>query len=172
MEILILGVILVALMVYASTKIKKSAASAFERETIETAEFSVVKPEGFIYPLNEDSEFAFEAYSKDFGTDAAEKLKQSWMTLRIYPGLELDELARKAKADAAEIISEETAENKGVKIYVLNIEGSERGIAVEIFYKITERDEKTYELRVSVLPEYKTDYSLRIRETLTSFSVK
>ena len=57
MEILIIGSLIVALMVYASTKIKRSAAQAFEEETIETDEFYLVKPEGFLNPIGNASEF-------------------------------------------------------------------------------------------------------------------
>ncbi len=46
---------------------KKSAAHAFESEIIETENFRLVKPAGFIHPLREVSDYAFEAYSKEFG---------------------------------------------------------------------------------------------------------
>jgi hypothetical protein len=48
MEILIAGVILVAFMAYASTRIKRSAAKAFEAETVETDQFVIQKPDGFL----------------------------------------------------------------------------------------------------------------------------
>jgi len=68
MELLIPGLILVGLMVYASTRIKRSAARAFEEETIETSDFILTKPEGMLQILNGDPDLAFEAYSKGFGT--------------------------------------------------------------------------------------------------------
>ncbi|MFN6962528.1 MAG: hypothetical protein ACK4S4_02050 [Pyrinomonadaceae bacterium] len=68
MEILIPGLILVALMAWASTKIKRAAAAAYEAETVTTDEFAIEKPEGIIHPLNDDSKYLFEAYTKDFGT--------------------------------------------------------------------------------------------------------
>ena len=89
MEILIVGVILVALMAYVSTKIKKSAAQAFEREEIETENFSIIKPAGFINPLNdENSAFAFEARSKDLGKEAARNLWRARATLRVVAGVD------------------------------------------------------------------------------------
>src|SRR5947209_4631995 len=66
MEILIIGLILVGLMVYASTRIRRNAAEAFEPETIVTPEFSIKKPEGMLHVLNGDRRYAFEAYSRDF----------------------------------------------------------------------------------------------------------
>src|ERR1044072_6257842 len=84
MEILIIGIVVVALMAYVSTKIKKSAARAFEPETIETDEFIIVKPEGFINPINDESAFAFEAYSKEFGTGDAKNLRQAEMFVSVF----------------------------------------------------------------------------------------
>mgnify|MGYP007097599700 CR=1 FL=1 len=48
MELLIPGLILVALMVWASTKIKRSAAQAYAAESIETEYFAIEKPDGLI----------------------------------------------------------------------------------------------------------------------------
>jgi len=69
MELLIPGLILVALMVYASTRIKRTAAAAFEAETVETDDFIIQKPGGFLNNLNGDPKYIFEAYSKDFSTE-------------------------------------------------------------------------------------------------------
>jgi len=69
LAILIPGLILVALMVYASTRIKRVAAEAFEAETIETDEFAVEKPDGFLNILNRDPALALDAYSREFGVE-------------------------------------------------------------------------------------------------------
>ncbi|HEX8736655.1 MAG TPA: hypothetical protein VF721_15090 [Pyrinomonadaceae bacterium] len=146
MEIFILGLILVALMAYVSTRIKKSAARAFEKETIETEDFSIVKPEGFLNPLNDNSEYAFEAYSKDFGeNDAAEFRK---MTARIYKNPE-----------RGEDLPDET-------------EKTEKGVTIQTFRKILKTDEKSYELEISVLKDYREEYFDKINEMLNSFSLK
>ncbi len=65
MEILIVGSIIVALMVWASTRIKRDAAAAYNEEVIEADGFKLTKPEGFIHLLNDDSGLAFRANSKD-----------------------------------------------------------------------------------------------------------
>ncbi len=83
MELLIPGLILVALMAYASTRIKRSAARAFESETIETDEFVIQKPEGFLNVLNGDPKFAFESYSKPYGQEPAQEFRQCTAKLRI-----------------------------------------------------------------------------------------
>ncbi len=152
MEILILGGILVAAMVYVSTKIKRSAARAFERETIETDKFSIVKPEGFISPINENSEYAFEAYSKDFGTsDETEKLRQAQAVLKIIDNFETNE-----------------------KPFTGESETLENGVAVQMFHKILENENssKIYKLEISVLKEYREAYLAKINEMLDSFSLK
>ena len=59
MEILIIGGVVVLIMVFISTQIKKRAALAFEPETIDTEEFRLLKPNGFLYPLREDSVYLF-----------------------------------------------------------------------------------------------------------------
>ena len=85
--ILIPGLILVALMVYASTRIKKSAAAAFNAETVESDDFIIQKPQGFLNKLNRDEQFAFEAYSKEFGVGEAADFRQGSINLTIrYQG--------------------------------------------------------------------------------------
>src|SRR4051812_17512027 len=83
MEILIIGILVVALMAYASTKIKKSAQVAYELEVFENEAFTITKPEGFIIPYNEKSPHLFEAYSKDFGDDEARKFNQCWAIVDV-----------------------------------------------------------------------------------------
>ncbi|MDQ3800557.1 MAG: hypothetical protein M3384_13995 [Acidobacteriota bacterium] len=147
MEILILGVILVALMAYVSTRIKKSAAQAFERESIETEDFRLVKPEGFLsVVVDANSEYAFEAYSKDFGAgDAAEYRKA---TVKIYknPG-------RNKR------LSGET-------------EKTEKGVTIQTLRKTLKNNKKSFELEISVLKDYRDEYLNKINEMLNSFSLK
>src|SRR5262245_39275440 len=91
MEILIIGVLLVALMVYVSTKIKKAAKQAYEQETFENEYFTITKPEGFIIPVKEASEFLFEAYSKDLGEEFTnEEFNQCQATVTEKAGIEAE----------------------------------------------------------------------------------
>jgi hypothetical protein len=147
MEILILGIILVALMAYVSTRIKKSAAQAFERETIETEDFRIVKPEGFLNPVSENSANAFEAYSKDYGeADAAEHRKA---VVKIYKtgGLKSEDLPAES-------------------------EKTEKGVTLQTFRKILENNQKSYALEISVVKDYRDEYFDKINEMLSSFSLK
>lgn len=149
MEILILGVILVALMAYVSTRIKKSAARAFEREVIEAEDFRLVKPEGFINPVRENSEYAFEAYTKDFGEDdAAAEHRQARAVVRVHQIAPPDENL--------------PAES----------ESSENGVTLQKFHKLLRNGETAYELEIEVLKENREQYSDKINEMLGSFSLK
>src|SRR5215210_6248599 len=80
MELLIPGLLLVGFMAWASTRIKRDAAAAYEVETIETDEFVIQKPEGFLHNLNGDPKYIFEAYSKDY-SKANDKLRAGTATI-------------------------------------------------------------------------------------------
>src|SRR3954462_6162642 len=71
MELLIPGLILVALMVWASTKIKRKAADAFSAEHIEGDGFTLEKPDGFLSKSYVEGAHLFDAYSKEYGTGTA-----------------------------------------------------------------------------------------------------
>ncbi len=147
-----MGGILVAAMVYVSTKVKRSAARAFERELVETDKFTIIKPEGFISPIDENSEYAFEAYSKDFGTaEESEKLRQAQAIIKIIDNFETNE-------------NPFTGESAMLK----------NGVAVQMFHKILKNENplKFYKLEISVLKEYREEYLAKINEILDSFSLK
>lgn len=172
MELLIPGLILVALMVYASTKIKKNAARAYERETIETPEFSIVKPEGFICPIDHNEELVFAAYSKEYGRDQADGVRQASAELRTFDDANFDDICERAKIESVRIISEDIGILNGSKSIVINAEQVKKGITVETICKIFASERKIYELMITVLPEHKEDYSRKIDELLASFTLK
>ncbi|HLM60519.1 MAG TPA: hypothetical protein VK308_06940 [Pyrinomonadaceae bacterium] len=176
MEILIVGVIIVALMAYVSTKIKKSAAQAFEREEIEAEEFTIIKPEGFINPLNNDSAFAFEAYSKDLGQNAAKNFRQAWATLSVISGSDFQTICRNAKNSSGKITSKEFLEDApdGQKIFVLESEKTEKDVEIYCLRKIVESTarRKIYDLQVSILEDNRADFTDKASEMIESFAVK
>lgn len=149
MEILIIGGILVALMVYISTKIKKEAKLAYEQEIVETEDFRIVKAEGFIIPVKAESEFEFEAYSKDFGEEKGEDLNQCWAIVRKKDGIEFD-------------------------IEILKSERTEKDATIKLYSKtlIIQDLHKSLELEISVLSEYEDIYLERINLMLDSFTLK
>jgi hypothetical protein len=163
-EILIIGLIIVALMVYTSTKIKKKAAIAFEQEPIIAPGFSIIKPEGFIHPLESPSGAAFEAYSKEFGKNENENTRRAWIKLQVT-GDELDAVKRAIKAAAESIAEDPEAE-------VMEVERTENGLPVNAFYKFIADGEKLYELQAVVLREHKDDYLRKIQVAFESFRVR
>ena len=176
MEIFIVGVAVVALMVYVSTKIKRSAAAAFEREEIEEEDFSLIKPEGYIHPFNENSPFKFEAYTKDFGDEEAKSFRRSRATLRVVSDSDFETVCRNAKKSADRIASKKFVEDTPAdqKIFLLENEKSESGVKFFTRWKIVESRErrKVYEFQVSVLSEYQQKFADAAGEMIRTFSVK
>ncbi len=169
MEILIIGIIIVALMVYTSTRIKRSAAQAFEEETIETDDFFLVKPAGFLNPIRDESEFAFEAYSKDYGEEDSEKLRQAHTVLKVFTDRKFTEVCKDAKRSVDKVLSEEKF---GKGTLLLKGEKAEKTVETEIYHKIIEDEQKIYDLQVTVLGETREVYKERINKLIESFRVK
>ena len=153
MEILVLGGILVALMAYASTKLKRNSAKAFEEEKIEGDGFSLIKPEGFLHNLNSKDGSDFEAYSKEFGKDHAKDHRRATLKLQRID----DDLAsvRKAIRATAENIAEDPESG------VLEVERTDDGFPVNVFYKFEKHNAKLYELQAVALREVLVDDGAR-----------
>ncbi|MGI8641971.1 MAG: hypothetical protein ACR2MG_18735 [Pyrinomonadaceae bacterium] len=176
MEILIIGGILVALMVVVSTKIKNSAARAFEREIIETENFRLVKPDGFVNPIRDVSEFAFEAYSKEFGEKSERNIWKAQAYLTVSSGLNFAVACKKARQEAGKILSEKVLKDapEGEKICFIESEKSENEVKFYEFRKIVEsrKQQKTYDLKISILKAFRDDYVSRVDELMNSFELK
>lgn len=172
MELLIPGLILVGLMVYVSTRIKRSAAAAYEPEEIETDEFSITKPEGFLHPLNNDNGLAFEAYTKEFGEDDAKKMRHAWAELEVHDVPDPDGIIQEIKRSAEEVLTEETIRESDRHAYLIDAGRLENGVPVTTLYKITADGSKVYEMRISVLDEQKDVYLRKIEEMRASFRLK
>ena len=174
MEIFIVGLAVVALMVYASTKIKKSAAAAYQPETVETAEFRLYKPEGFIYPLNDDSGFAFVANSKEWGKNEASKFRQAKAVVRVIQNSDFKIVCENAKKSSGKVKSKQFVKSApvGQKIFLLEGETTEADVKIITFWEIIESRKKIYELKIAVLETYAEDFAERINAMTASFNVK
>jgi hypothetical protein len=104
MDIFIIGLVVVALMVFVSTKIKKSAARAFESEIIERDEFRIVKPEGLMSPLDENSKYPFEARSREYGEKISRNVWQAHAFLTVDKGLNFKAECEKARQKARRFV--------------------------------------------------------------------
>jgi hypothetical protein len=174
MEIFIVGLAVVALMVYVSTKIKKSAAAAYEPETIETEEFKVDKPEGFIHPLNDDSGLAFVANSKEWGKNEASKFRQAKAAVRTISNSDFKTVCENAKKSVGKIVSKKYVENApaGQKIFLLEGETFEETVKIITFWKIVENRQKIYEMKAAVIEAYADDFANKLKQMVSSFTVK
>ena len=131
MEILVPGLILVGFMVWASTRIKRKAAKAFEREEIETPEYTLTKPEGFLALAEPPDGLLFSAYSKEFGSDGAERVRKATVELSRFPDAHFDEITERAKIDSARVTSEHSGIIGGRKCATIVTERQEQGVALE-----------------------------------------
>ncbi len=169
--ILIPGLLLVALMVYASTRIKRSVAQAFEAETVETEDFVIQKPDGFLNVINGDPQYAFEAYSKDFGEGDAQEFRQGTAKLTIRDGSMLDAAVVYIKksgqpvSDLKEVIGE-------THYRLLEIELFKKQIEFRALYKLAESNSKVYELEVTQLVTTTDDFARKIDLMVDSFEIK
>ena len=170
MEILIVGVIAVALMIYTSTKIKKNAAAAFAEEKIETDEFSLLKPEGFLNPVENKDYLAFYAYSREYGEeDAAEKVRQSLIKLKVTAGRTLTAIGKEIEKSFDQTFSEE---KDGADTHLLKGSRTEKEAETVYYHKIVAGNEKIYDLEISILAEYDEKFAERAEKLLESFRVK
>ncbi len=151
MELLIPGLILVALMVYASTRIKKITAQAFEAETIETDEFSIQKPDGFLHNLNGDPKYIFEAYSKEY-SKANDKLRVGTATIIRLENTSIDDVVDELSQTG--IITDEGTEILDETAYRMLVS---RGDEKEISYKLAERNDSVYKLEITAMEESKNE---------------
>lgn len=150
MELLIPGLILVALMIYASTRIKRTAAKAFEAETIETDEFVIQKPDGFLHNLNAKPGHIFEAYSKDFGKEHPE-VRIGEVSLRKFSGQTLDAVVEDELALGG-TIGDDFTEVLGERSHrILAIRRNDNGIETETSYKLAAAHDSVYRLEVKAL---------------------
>ena len=172
MEILILGLILVGLMVYASTRIKKTAAAAFTAETIETQDFIVQKPDGFLNVVGGDQKYAFEAYSKDFGVEDAGNIRQGRVNLTVLEGQTIDDIVEKLNETGDEFI-DDISEVIGSRRYrVIETKRVEKGVSLCVYYKIAEKDGKVYRLEALRLAETPDEFMRKIEVMVASFEIK
>jgi hypothetical protein len=171
MELLIPGLILVALMVYASTRIKRIAAEAFEPETVETDDFTLEKPEGLLNVINRDPSLAFQAYSRDFGVDEAAEFRAVRAEIRVYENRSLD-YATAAIREAVKVNSEISEIIDERKYNVLEAEMIERGIGFRELYKLTEKDGQVFELKIIELEDLADDLVQKAETMFATFAVK
>lgn len=170
MEILFIGIIVVALMAYVSTKIKKSAAAAFAEEEIETDEFALTKPEGFLSPVQNEEFLAFYAYSKEFGEEeGSEKIRQGEIRLRKLAGRPLADIVREKRGEFDRVISDSKDESGAVTLVGEKASGDAR---LNIQQLIAVRGDEIFVLEIAILSEYEEKFADHVGKLFESFKIK
>lgn len=162
MELLIPGLILVALMIYASTRIKRSAARAFEAETIETDEFIIQKPEGFLNVIGGDPKFAFEAYSKDFGGYGAENIRLATANVVVKK----DTSVEAVKAEMVDL------GGKIIDDHLVEQHMNENGVDFCVLSKLAERNGNVFIFTIRSIAETTPEFMRNIEAMFDSFELK
>lgn len=168
MEIWIIGGVIVALMVYVSTKVKQSAAAAYDRETIETKNYAFIKPEGFICPTGRLMENSCFLHSQHFGDTEATESIYCAEALLVESSDSFDLLKSQA-VSAQEVIIEEI----GAKEFVVRVISVEDGVEFKTISKIKESsDGRVFDLRVRLLCSCLNEFQLKAEEIVSSFTTK
>ncbi len=151
MELLIPGLLLVAFMVWASTRIKKNAAAAFDSEAIETDEFIIEKPEGFLHNLNGDPKYIFEAYSKEL-SKVNDNFRIGTATITRIENSTLDAVVSDLVQDA-NMTDDETLMIDEKRYRLLKLNKNDADIETEISYKLAEKNGNVYKLEIAAVKE-------------------
>lgn len=172
MELLIPGLILVAFMVWASTRIKKNAAAAFDTEIVQTVEFSIRKPEGFLHVLNDSSGMDLRAYSKEFGKVGNREVRRATIEIERHPDTNIDETKRTIEGTSESIELFEAYQDGGepaARIASIEIvDGGEH----YVIRKLVSRGSRIIELRGRVLSDHRDEFIDALEEAVDSFQVK
>ncbi|HKX82627.1 MAG TPA: hypothetical protein VJL58_00275 [Pyrinomonadaceae bacterium] len=168
MELLIPGLILVALMIWASTKIKKSAAAAYAEETFTADRFTIEKPEGFIIPVNEDSPYVFTARTKEYETIGRESIPQATASVTIESD-GFESVCRAIRSRVEKVVDEDV-HLEGSRVCVINADESENNVTYLGIYKILELDDRALVLHARILPEQSEELTRKIDAMVRSFS--
>lgn len=172
MELLIPGLILVALMVWASTRIKRTAAAAFDAERVETQDFTIEKPEGFLHVLNDDSGLAFRSYSKGFGKVGTRDVRQATIEIEKHHHTEIDKAKERIEREAESIRSFEAYIDGGERAARIRSMFIVDGGEFERSHKLVTRGSTVWECRGSVLSDSSDELSSKIEEMLDTLRIK
>ena len=169
MELLIPGLVLVAVMVWASTKIKKSAAEAYAEETVTSDRFTITKPEDLIIPMNADSPFLFEARTKEHETIRGDSVPASVVSIGERKGESFDAVCDQIRSAAAKIVDEDH-HREGARVCLITAEEPEGETTYSVSYKVVEAANSVLVLRARTLPEQSEDLLRKIDSMVRSFS--
>lgn len=159
-------------MVWASTRIKRNAAAAFEAETVDNEHFAIRKPDGFLHVLNDDSGLAFRSYSKEFGKVGDRDVRRATIEIERNVGTTVDEMKRKIETQAESVSSFETYLDGGEKAAWLITTDIVDGGEFEVSRKLVTRGKDVWDARGTVLSDHRDEFAEYIEAALDSVRVK
>ena len=171
MELLIPGLILVALMVYASTKIKKNAAKAYDEEVIENERFRLTKPEGFINPVEPVGDAIFSAYTRDFGTEESAEMRLAAANIYFFPGKTIADRQTEI-AEKGEVVNARSFHIGPFPAMLLEGTHTDNSVKIVSFHKFIEDENDLYELRVEILEDEREEFVERVEKMMDSFELR
>jgi hypothetical protein len=164
--IVIIGLMIVALMVYTSTRIKRMTREAFDAEEIATAEFSIRKPAGFLSVVEPKPPHVFDAYTRDFGADGAEDIRLATANV-VVSDTSLEDAVASGDVidDRREVIGE-------THYRVIESRSQEKGTDFLELRKVAELNGKAYTFTIKAIAETTDEFRRDIERMLDSFELK
>ncbi len=171
--------VFIGILLFISSRVRNGASAAFEPEAIDKKDFKIFKPEGYLTPIEEASDYPFEAFTREVGERKAGRLRKSKAKMEIYDGLQFEEICTQTRKNFPEIVSEIIYDGvpEGQEICLIEArepENDEDSVGKLFFHKIIEStpNRKTYDLEVMVLEAHIEEFELRKNRLIESFQVK
>lgn len=171
MELLVPGLILVALMVWASTKIKRITAAAFEPEWVEMPLYSIYKPSGFLHVLNDESGLDFRAYSRDVESIGKRDFRVATIEVEVFESKDLESRIAEIRRDFG-VPSISKYLDGGENSAIIRLRRSDGAAEYADTRKIVSRGSRLIELRVAVLEQRADEFGSSVEEILDGFRPK
>lgn len=171
MELLIPGLILVALMVWASTKIKRITAAAFEPERVEMPLYSIYKPSGFLHVLNDESGLDFRAYSRDVESIGKRDLRAATIEVEVFESKDLESRLAEIRRDF-DMPSISKYLDGGENSAIIQMRRPDGAAEYAETRKIVSRGNRLIELRVAVLEQRADEFASSVEQILDGFRPK
>lgn len=158
-------------MVYASTRIKRVAAEAFEAESIEKDSFTIEKPVGFLNVIEPRSPLLLEGYTKEFGVEDRSDIKQAKYEIKLRSHTNVKQLVKEITSDKR-VINNSTIVVNEKKYQQIAIENERSGINNIDHYRLTETEGGVLQLKIVMLDEVSDEVNNGVEMMLSSFRLK
>lgn len=160
-----------ALMVYASTRIKRMSKEAYEPERIETEQFVVEKPDGFLNVVAPKAPLVMDGYSRDYGNDNAADIRQGRYSLVLRNSVDIAAVFRDIKS-LGDVVSDESSVIDGKKYRDVGVKFVVDGIGYDELYRLVGNAKGTFVFKATMLEDAGDEVRNGVQKMLASFHVK